>query len=302
MLRRARRLVFACGIDLAVVGAVACGTTGDAPGTEDGATTGAASTGSGTSDASTTTGLADSSGGANDESSSGGDDSSVDAECSIWDQDCPMGEKCAPWSLEPDLVPDEIRCCPEDANAAQPGDACIVDGYFGSCVDDCVKGSMCLDFDGDGMGTCQKYCTGSANDPACELGQGCFIYFSGVPFCFDTCDPLVQNCPEGNGCYPDADEDGGTGFLCLPSIGPSAVGGPCWLLSGCQPGLICVTPDFVPSCNQNFGCCTPLCDITETPDPCPAVDTALECVSWYIGGQMPPDVSYANVGACIIPP
>lgn len=242
-------------------------------------------------------GVADSGGG-----SSTGNDTSIDAQCSIWEQDCAPGEKCAPWSAEPDLVPDEIRCCPEDANAGQPGDPCVIEGYLGSCIDDCEKGSMCLDFDGDLMGTCQRYCEGSADQPMCEFDEGCLIYFAGVPFCFDKCDPLVQDCPDGEGCYPDEEAPGGTGFLCLPTIGGSGAGELCWLLSGCEPSLLCVTPEFVPGCNENFGCCTPLCDITEQPDPCPAVDPALACVSWYVGGQDPPEAAYQNVGACVIPP
>lgn len=234
--------------------------------------------------------------------SSGGGDGTIDAQCSIWDQDCPAGEKCAPWSAEPDLVPDEIRCCPEVAQGREPGETCVIQDYLGSCLDDCVKGSMCLDFDGDGMGTCQKYCQGSAEIPACELDQGCLIYFAGVPFCFDTCDPLLQDCPEGDGCYPDEEQNGGTGFLCLPTIGAGAVGDLCFLLSGCAPGLFCVTPEFFPDCNENFGCCTPMCDITDSPDPCPTIDPRLACVSWYSGGQMPPDIDYADVGVCVIPP
>jgi hypothetical protein len=229
------------------------------------------------------------------------DDGTIDGECSIWEQDCAPGEKCAPWSLEPDLIPDEVRCCPEDANAVQHGDECVVEGYLGSCLDNCVLGTMCLDFDGDGMGTCQRFCEGTAEEPMCEPDEGCFIYFAGVPYCFTKCDPLVQDCPVGNGCYPDEESNGGTGFLCLPTIGAQPVGGLCWLLSGCEPGLICVTPEFVPGCNENFGCCTSLCDITE-PDVCADIDPELECVSWYIGGAEPPDVSYANVGACVIPP
>ena len=277
----------------------ACGSRRDAASGEStgGTTTGATTTTSSGTDpsmAETTSSGAD--------TSSTGEDGTIDGECSIWLQDCDKGEKCTPWSAEADLIPDEVRCCPENANSVQPGDECVVDGYLGSCVDNCALGSMCLDFDGDSMGTCQKYCTGSAGQPMCEADEGCLIYFAGVPFCFDLCDPLVQDCPEGQGCYPDEEAPGGTGFLCLPTIGASPAGGLCWLLSGCAPGLICVTPDFIPGCNENFGCCTPLCDVTEAPDTCPAVDSSLACVSWYIGGQTPPDAAYQNVGACIIPP
>lgn len=283
----------ACNEDEGPSAAVSTGTssTSGAEPTTSGAATSAASLD--TSTTATTTAAAD---------SSTTDDGTIDGECSIWDQDCAKGEKCAPWSAEADLIPDEVRCCPEDANAVQPGDECVVEGYLGSCLDNCELGSMCLDFDGDGMGTCQKFCGGSAANPMCEADEGCLIYFAGVPFCFEKCDPLVQDCPDGQGCYPDEEAPGGTGFLCLPTIGASPAGGLCWLLSGCAPGLLCVTPEFVPGCNENFGCCTPLCDVEQAPDPCPDVDPALACVSWYVGGQMPPDVSYENVGACVIPP
>ncbi len=274
-------------------GPIASGSSGTGGSSTGGTTTSTSGTGEGDGG----TGVADSGG-----SSSTGNDTSIDAQCSIWEQDCGQGEKCAPWSAEPDLVPDEIRCCPEDANAGQPGDPCVIEGYLGSCIDDCAEGSMCLDFDLDLMGTCQRYCQGSADQPMCEPDQGCLIYFAGVPFCFDKCDPLVQDCPAGEGCYPDEDAPGGTGFLCLPTIGSGGPGDLCWLLSGCEPGLFCVTPEFVPGCNENFGCCTPLCDITEQPDPCPGVDPSLACVSWYVGGQAPPDAAYQNVGACVIPP
>ncbi len=284
---------------VAALGALACGDGGDA-GT--GAQVG--TTGASTAVETSTTTLASAtqaSTGLSAETSTT-DDGTLDSECSIWDQDCGPNEKCAPWSAEPDLLPDEVRCCPVEASPVQPGDECVVEGYLGSCLDNCALGSMCLDFDGDGMGTCQEFCSGSAAQPMCEPDEGCFIYFAGVPFCFDICDPLAQDCAEGQGCYPDAQADGGTGFLCLPTIGASGPGGLCWLLSGCAPGLLCVTPDFVPGCNENFGCCTPLCDITESPDPCPAVDGALECVSWYVGGQAPPSAEYLNVGVCVIPP
>lgn len=295
-------LARAASLGLVALAIAGCPTNSKQP-VEPGSTTGDATTTTDAVDPTTTTApVTTESTVAADTSSSTGDDGTIDGECSIWDQDCAAGEKCAPWSAEADLIPDEIRCCPEDANAVQPGDDCVVEGHLGSCLDNCQLGSMCLDFDGDGMGTCAAFCQGSADNPQCEPDQTCLIYFAGVPFCFDQCDPLLQECPEGDGCYPDEEAPGGTGFICLPTLGGTQAGGLCWLLSSCAPGLICVTPDFIPDCNENFGCCTPLCDTTEEPDPCPDVDPALACVSWYIGGQEPPDAAYQNVGACVIPP
>lgn len=236
-----------------------------------------------------------------DASTGAADTGGQGGECSIWDQDCAEGEKCVPWSLENDLVPDEIRCCPEDGTPALPGEQCVVQDYFGSCIDDCVEGSLCLDLDDDNQGVCQPFCRGTAAQPICEQDEGCLIYFAGVPFCFPHCDPLIQDCPAGQGCYPGEEAIGGTDFLCLPTIGSAALGDYCWLLSNCDPGLICVTPEFYPNCDGIVGCCTQMCDTSEA-DPCPAIDPALECVSWYVGGQKPPSPELANVGACVIPP
>lgn len=209
-----------------------------------------------------------------------------------------------PWSDQPDLVPDDIRCCPIVGGepGLEPGDTCSVDGYLGSCLDDCSAGTFCLDIDGDGEGTCQRMCEGSESNPECRPGETCFVYFAGVPLCFPDCDPLVQNCPESQGCYPDEAEGGGTGFICLPTIGSTGdYNEYCWLLSNCLPGFICVSPDFLPDCNGIVGCCTPLCDVDE-PDTCDQFHSDIECVSWYFGGQMPPSAALENVGACAVPP
>jgi hypothetical protein len=226
-------------------------------------------------------------------------------ECSFFAQDCNEGEKCVPWSELPDLVPDEIRCCPVQQPVVESGDVCSVTGYLGSCLDNCSAGNMCLDIDGDGEGVCQRLCSGSAEQPECpELDQVCFIYYSGTPLCFSTCDPLVQDCPSDKGCYPDAIAEGGTGFLCMPTVGDNVLGDYCWLLSACNPGMICATPDLLPNCfgdADDAGCCTDLCDITEDPDPCTDQHPDLECVAWYHQGAEPPSAELQNVGACVLP-
>lgn len=226
-------------------------------------------------------------------------------ECSFFEQDCNEGEKCVPWSELPDLVPDEIRCCPIQLPMVEAGDLCTVSGYLGSCLDNCAPGTMCLDIDGDGEGVCQELCSGSAENPECsDMDDTCFIYYSGTPLCFATCDPLVQDCPADKGCYPDAIAEGGTGFLCMPTIGDSGLGDYCWLLSACNPGMLCATPDLLPNCfgdADDAGCCTDICDITDVPDSCKSIHPDLECVAWYYQGAEPPSSSLQNVGACVLP-
>ncbi|MCA9651512.1 MAG: hypothetical protein H6712_30080 [Myxococcales bacterium] len=239
-----------------------------------------------------------------DEDSSGGHMGGGD--CDMFAQDCMEGEKCVPWSELPDLMPDAIRCCPVAEPVAQAGDLCTLNGYLGSCIDNCAPGTMCFDFDGDGEGVCQEMCSGTAENPTCTNAPDdvCFIFWAGVPFCFSKCDPLVQDCPDGKGCYPDAIAEGGTGFLCMPTIGDQTLGEYCYLLSGCNPGMICATADLLPNCfgpAGDTGCCTDLCDITEVPDPCTNIHPEMECVPWYHQGAEPPSADLQNVGACVLP-
>ncbi|MCA9709086.1 MAG: hypothetical protein KDK70_24795 [Myxococcales bacterium] len=225
-------------------------------------------------------------------------------ECDYFEQDCREGEKCTPWSEMADLVPDESRCCPVKEPVAQTGDLCMVEGYLGSCVDNCAPGNICLDIDGDGQGVCQDLCGGTAENPICPDDDECFVYFGGVPLCFAPCDPLVQDCPGDKGCYPDAIAEGGTGWLCMPTIGDNQLGDYCWLLAGCNPGMICATPPLLPECYgdaDDAGCCTDICDITEQPDPCTEIHPDLECIAWYFDGESPPMAGLENVGACVLP-
>lgn len=225
-------------------------------------------------------------------------------ECSYFQQDCNEGEKCAPWSELADLVPDESRCCPIAQPVVEAGDVCTLMGHLGSCIDNCAPGTICLDIDGDTEGVCQTLCGGTAEQPECEPTQECFVYYGGVPLCFDTCDPLIQNCPSDKGCYPDAIAEGGTGWLCMPTIGDNQLGDYCWLLSGCNPGMVCATPPLLPNCfgdADDAGCCTDICDVTEVPDSCKDLHPDMECVAWYHEGQEPPSAALADVGACVLP-
>lgn len=227
-------------------------------------------------------------------------------ECDMFAQDCNEGEKCVPWSELPDLQPDSIRCCPIAEPLAEAGDICTLNGHLGSCIDNCAPGTMCFDFDGDGEGVCQEMCSGTAENPSCSnpIDDQCFIFWGGVPFCFSECDPLVQDCPADKGCYPDAIAEGGTNFLCMPTLGDQGLGEYCWLLSGCNPGMICATADLLPNCfgpAGDTGCCTDLCDITDDPDPCQDINPDMECVPWYHQGAPPPSIELENVGACVLP-
>lgn len=97
----------------------------------------------------------------------------------------------------------------------------------------------------------------------------------------DECDPLVQNCPDGSGCYLD-----GVTFSCQLDVSgdAGASGDACSDIAGCDPGLVCV------SCGLG-DCCAQICDTSE--GGCP---TEQGCSSVYADGTAPPGLE--NVGVC----
>jgi hypothetical protein len=108
------------------------------------------------------------------------------------------------------------------------------------------------------------------------------------------CDPLAQDCPLGQACYPFEPEHGR--FDCLPHVG-GAFGIPCEIHSDCGPGLYCDHADHVPGCAGDT-CCTAYCDAS-IPDPsstCPGVDAGQVCDNWYCSGG--PEPALDDLGLC----
>jgi hypothetical protein len=216
-------------------------------------------------------------------------------ECDIWSQDCPESEKCMPWANDGGNSWNATKCSPVAASPKQEGDSCTPEGGGVSGVDDCDVASMCWDVDPEsGMGTCVAFCTGSEAAPMCaDPNQSCTIANDGVLIlCLPGCDPLIQDCAEGNGCYPIND-----GFTCAPDAsGPDAgvYQDPCEFINVCDPGLACINAESVPNCQGASGCCSPFCTLGDTD--CPT-DTL--CEPWYEEGMAPP--GFETVGICIIP-
>jgi hypothetical protein len=228
------------------------------------------------------------------------DGNSVSIECSVWDQDCPEGEKCMPWANDGGNSWNATRCSPVDPDPGQPGDPCTVEGSGVSGVDDCDVATMCWGVDPEtNMGTCVAFCMGSENNPVCDdPTTACSIANEGtLILCLPTCDPLLQNCMDGEGCW-GIDDD----FVCAPDAGGEmgAYGDPCEFLNVCDPGLFCANPDVVPGC-ASAGCCSEFCDMS---DPmaganCAGAAGGQMCIPWFEKGQAPP--GYEDVGACAIP-
>lgn len=196
-------------------------------------------------------------------------------------QDCPDGEKCAPYASGGELW-DATKCVPVLGDLA-PGEACSYDGRV-AATDDCDASSICYD------GICRPFCTGSHNDPSCPAGFGCTAGpESALSLCLELCDPLAQDCTIGS-CYWHTNH-----FLCNPT-GDVEIGEPCgYFVNDCSPESACVGASALPGCIGS-SCCSPLCDLDQ-PD-CASLP-GTECVAWFEAGQAP--VGLEHVGVCLIP-
>jgi hypothetical protein len=229
------------------------------------------------------------------EPDSGGDMST----CDPWAQDCPEGEKCAPYRSPNGTTWDANRCVPVVANPKSPGDTCTELGGPQSGEDDCDFGAVC-NWLVEGEGICAAMCTGSAEAPVCEdPGTSCNIDNDGSRIlCNPICDPILQDCPDP------------TRMTCLVAIGTDtfncelgwgdsgiAVGEECYFDNSCLNGNLCIyEPERIPGCVGGPGCCAPYCDVTDAA--CPPGD-GTSCVAFFEDGAAPP--GYEHVGVCMLP-
>ena len=217
-------------------------------------------------------------------------DGGVVGQCDPGLQDCPNeDEKCTGYVTMPgDCCVDANHCVPM-MGMKQFGEPCTrVDGN-----DDCDKGLFCMTktSGSTGEGICLEYCV--VDDPnSCVNGGTCLAFNDGaLPLCQQECDPLLQDCQGGQGCYPAFDS-----FVCaVPNLDQGgADGDPCYTIQSCQKGLACVSADVLSDC-QDTACCTPFCDLN-APDPCTMPE---QCVAWFDMGMAPPGLE--DVGACLVP-
>jgi hypothetical protein len=293
-----------------VLGAIACGPTvvveqdmnaGTTTGPEV-TTSGASSTAMGDASTSTTTDWDDGS----SDTSADGSTSTGDAdpwppgfigdpdggpgsiECDIWAQNCPPGEKCMPWADDGGVSWNATRCSPLAPDPAQTGESCTVEGSGVSGIDTCDAASMCWNVDPEtNEGTCIAFCVGTENNPICtEPGHVCSVHNDGVLIlCVPKCDPIAQDCPDGDACYP-VDQ----AFVCMPDCcgEMGAYGDPCEFANA--------PPSAVPDCSSDVGCCTTFCHLNEE-NWCPGAGQ--ECLPWFEPGQAP--FGYEHVGLCAVP-
>lgn len=223
-------------------------------------------------------------------------DGGVSGECDPRVQDCPDGQKCTAVSPAPG-EPWGVNKCIEIKGSSGVGDPCDIEGGKYTGVDNCGEGLICLLSDDNGMGgVCVEFCDVSDNCPN-TMNAKCVVYNDGsLPICLASCDPLVQDCPEGQGCYNSA----GDTFVCFKESampGEGMPGSECMYINQCQKGSFCAAVDAVANCPMGAsGCCTPYCPVSGGDVPCQMGEM---CVAFFEMGMAPP--GYEDVGVCVIP-
>jgi hypothetical protein len=222
--------------------------------------------------------------------------------CDMHLQDCASGLKCMPYSTDGSTWWNAAACFPIVPDPADLGEPCQWEGGLWSGHDDCGWGQVCWAFDEE-PGVCKGLCLNSdpenwdydtytCEDPLALPNAGCQECFC---VCETPCDPLAQDCGDGQACTPD----GGDFFQCMPDASGElgAYGDPCEFLNACDPGLACLGPSAVPGC-EGAGCCSPWCDVTQ-PNTCPGAAEGQECQPWYEPGDALPGLE--DIGVCALP-
>lgn len=206
-------------------------------------------------------------------------------ECDPIAQDCPEGEKCVPYASTGRSF--DANKCVAVVGDGEPGDACVYGGIV-EATDDCGVDSYCWAVGTDGV--CVAFCEGVIDEPTCPMDIECYIANEGsVTLCISTCDPLLQDCDDGYGCWFN-----NGAFTCASTTEDLVLGAPCDALNDCAPGLVCMGADVVPDCAGD-SCCAEYCDLGAPV----CVQMGTECVAFF--DDMPP-VGHEDVGLCIIAP
>jgi hypothetical protein len=186
--------------------------------------------------------------------------------------------------------------CVDQTGDGQVGDPCNIEGGKYTGVDNCAAGFQCLLTDDDGNdGACVEFC---GTDDTCQTaGARCVVYNDGsLPLCLASCDPLLQDCPQGQGCYGS----GSSEFICFKFSGDPGTGlrgDECAFVNQCAPGFVCATGGTVDGCTT-ASCCTVFCDLGDA-DPNANCTGGEQCVPFFEAGTAPPQ--YRDVGICALP-
>jgi hypothetical protein len=215
-------------------------------------------------------------------------------ECDAFMQDCPDGEKCVPYGSTGGNW-DANKCVPVLGDQA-PGEPCTYGGVV-EATDDCDATSVCwdvMDVNGEPIGTCTPFCTGTPDDPECPPGDQCLISSCDcINLCIHTCDPILQDCNEGQACFW-----ANNGFNCIFTTQDISPGEPCGFINDCAGGLVCLDAEVFPSC-AGAACCSPWCQLGAGDLPCEVLP-GTTCVPFFEQGTAPP--GYEHIGVCMLQP
>ena len=215
--------------------------------------------------------------------------------CSPFEQDCPEGYKCNPFSNGGSGTWNDLQCVPVDPMPDGFGEPCTVQEYPTSGVDSCDVGALCIVDDVEALtGECIELCGGSPEEPTCEQPEAqCVISAEGsIAPCRLPCDPLGEECDADEVCVPTHQF-----FTCLPDASEEggAFGDSCKWTNGCNEGLGCFAPLEGICADGAPGCCLPYCSLA-APD-CPDM---LTCLPFWEDDGAPE--GYEDVGLCHLPP
>lgn len=175
--------------------------------------------------------------------------------------ECPEGQKCMPYANDGGSAWNAVECFDimGDGMAEEP---CSVVDNGVSGMDTCAPGHMCWNVDPETlMGECVAFCKGTTENLYCEQeGYECIAASEPdvLALCLFPCSPILQDCQEGEGCYP-----ANNSYSCAPvsvAEGEGLAGDPCEFINGCQPGLACMQGQLVPDCMSEY-CCAPFCEL-----------------------------------------
>jgi hypothetical protein len=222
------------------------------------------------------------------------DDEMWGDECDPFAQDCPEGDKCVPYASTGGTW-DALKCVPVSGDQAV-GEPCTYGGAV-EATDDCDATSHCWDvqeIDGEAIGTCLAFCTGTADMPECPPKTACSTSGSGIiNLCIGTCDPILQDCNGGLACFW-----ANNGFNCIFTTSDIPSGEPCGFINDCAQGNGCITAEALPSC-AGSACCSPWCLLGDGDLPCEVLPGST-CVPFFEQGMAPP--GYEHIGICLLPP
>lgn len=261
---------FVCEFGAGQGGGTGGGSAGGTGGGSTGGGTGGGTTGGGTGGGAVGGGSGGGTGGAGGGATGGGSGTA----CSVASQNCPTGQSCM-FKGDQSSVCFAGACDVVTQNCATATDKCtyvqgasgpvrgcrpagaVAEGMACTPADECAKGLLCVN------ATCVKFCYQTSN---CTGSGQCIsgVTITGteeVPTTCVTlaaCDPLLQNCPTGQGCYL-----AGSGPACV-SAGNTANGAACTSGNACVRGSICLGSPPTATCHGycNLDGGTPNCATT----------------------------------------